>query len=146
MFSLSKLLAVFKGPFAKQPDRTEPVNLCRFIFQSNHYSTAQSKPKPNAFLPAPNKTRISMFFVDSLSDQEIWSLGDFVGKGRNTNVKARAELPAKTIWSVELCKLEIEPDPAPHPRHVDISGWPPDKDTQKAIALDLCAASTLYVR
>lgn len=88
-----------------------------------------------------------MFFVDLLQEVEIWALGDSVGfEGRGKPAQARAELPANVISSIQQTQLRIVPDPQPHPRHVDIAGWPPEKDAQKAIALDLCAASTLHIR
>jgi hypothetical protein len=87
-----------------------------------------------------------MFFVDSLQTAEIWMLGDTVGNNRGKPAKARAEMDRSAIGLVEECKLRIEPDPKPHPRHVNIAGWPADKDAQKAVAVELCTASTLYVR
>jgi len=87
-----------------------------------------------------------MCFVDSLLPTEIWILGDAVGEGRGKPAKARAQMHMNAIGSVALCELRIEPDPKPHPRHVNIAGWPFEKDAQKAVALELCAASTLYVR
>jgi hypothetical protein len=87
-----------------------------------------------------------MYFVDSLQTYEIWSLGDLAGANRQKPAKARAELAKDLILSIELCTLRIEADTTPHPRHVNICGWPAEKEAQKAVALDLCAASTLYVR
>ena len=87
-----------------------------------------------------------MFFVDYLQTAEIWILGDTVGNNRGKPAKARAELGKNVVGSIKECSLSIEPDPTPHPRHVNVAGWPADKDTQKAVAIELCAASTLYVR
>ena len=87
-----------------------------------------------------------MHFVDSLAPSEIWILGDTVGEGRGKPCKARAEMHKDAIGEVGQCKLRIVPDPKPHPLHVNIGGWPAEKDAQKAIAIELCVASTLYTR
>lgn len=100
-------------------------------------------PKPGAFLPKPNHTLISMMGVDGLADAEIWPLGDIVGEGRARAAIARADVPNNAIRE---CGLSIESDPTPHPRHVNVAGWPIAKDEQKSIALDLCAKSALQRR
>src|SRR5215467_12037396 len=136
-----KLSEAFRRLFDKHPaPPAELSTLCRFIFQSNHFSGKQAKP--GAFLPAPNRLRISMFFVDSLQSDEIWRLGDLAGANRQKPAKARAELDKGAVLCIEVCKLRIEADPQPHARHVNIAGWPAEKETQKAVALELCAAST----
>jgi hypothetical protein len=116
--------------------------LARFVFQRSHFSKNPAKPKPGAFLPDPSKT--SALWRDGLPEQDIWDIGDLVGKARGKNPVARADFDVK---AVSAAKLEIEPDPKPHiPRHVNLCGWPIDKDEQKSIALLLCARSTLILR
>jgi hypothetical protein len=142
---LKKLSEVFRRLFGKPTSNSsEHSTLCRFIFQSNHFSG--NRVKPGAFLPAPGKTRISMFFVDLMQTVEIWKLGDVVGSPRGKTPKARAEMHRDAIHRVEDCKLQIEHDPQPHPRHVNVVGWPVDKDAQKAVAIELCRLATLHVR
>ena len=84
-----------------------------------------------------------MFFVDQLTDTETWSLGDFAGKNRGKPVIARADMHRKLILEM---LLSLEPTRKDHPRHVNITGWPTDKDEQKALALEFCAKSALYLR
>ena len=84
-----------------------------------------------------------MFFVDEMKDDEIWSLGDFAGSKRNKASVARTDL---TTSLVEETGLKIFPDTKDHARHVNVGPWPSSKDEQKALALELCAASTLVVR
>jgi hypothetical protein len=100
-------------------------------------------PKPGAFLPAADKAQISMMGIDGLPEIEIWPLGDLVGGGRGRPATARADISAD---SIACCGLFIVPDPKPHPRHVNISGWPVPKEERKLIALDLCAKSELKKR
>jgi len=118
--------------------------LARFIFQEGHCrKKAPAKPKPGAFLPKPSTLKISALSRDDLSDHEIWGIGDILGRARDRQPLARADF---NIAAVSEAKLALESDPEPHPRHVNICGWPNDKDEQKAIALLLCARSVLVMR
>jgi hypothetical protein len=100
-------------------------------------------PKPGAFLPAADKSQISMMGIDGLPEMEIWPLGDLAGEGRGRPANARADISADSIAG---CGLFIVPDPTPHERHVNISGWPVPKQERKLVALDLCAKSELKQR
>jgi len=135
-----KLSAAFEGLFKRTPQAAYE-NLSRFIFQRNHYSLIG--PKPGAFLPPKGVLKISMFWIDGLQEANIWNLGDFAGKNRGKPAVARAEIGSESVGQI---RLTIEADPEPHPRHVNIGSWPDGKDEQKAVALDLCAKSRLYIR
>ncbi len=139
-----------RGALTRLSAETKPVSspqyslLARFIFQEGHYRKKDpAAPKPGAFLPKPSDLKISAMWRDQLSEREIWSLGDLVGSTRSKHALARADFD---IGAVSEAKLEIEPDPKPHPRHVNLSRWPADKAEQKSIALLLCARSTLIER
>jgi hypothetical protein len=144
--ALNRLCEVLR----RRPEDVAPANLheyavlARFIFQAGHYrKSPPAKPKPGAFLPKANDQKISAIWRDLLSEQEIWEIGDAVGATRTKQPLARAEFDIETV---SQAKLAIEPDPKPHPRHVNLSGWPADKAEQKSIALHLCAHSTLFER
>ncbi len=114
--------------------------LARFIFQGGHYrKKAPATPKPGAF----PTLEISALWRHTLPEHEIWTIGDLLGKPRSQQPLARADFDAATVSEA---KLTIEPDPKPHPLHVNLCGWPIDKDEQKSIALLLCARSTLILR
>lgn len=70
-------------------------------------------------------------------------IGDLLGAKRKAKPIARASFSAEILPEA---KLTVEPDPTPHPRHVNISGWPTEKDAQKAVALFLCNRASLQVR
>lgn len=84
-----------------------------------------------------------MFFVDQMKGHDIWFLGDFAGSKRNKTAAARADL---TTAVIKETGLTIVPDAKGHPRHANVGRWPSSKDEQKAVALELCARSTLFVR
>lgn len=94
-------------------------------------------------MPHPSTLKISALWRDELLEKDIWKIGDLLGAARSKQPLARADFDTS---AVSAAKLEIESDPTPHPRHVNLCGWPSEKDKQKAIALDLCARSTLIVR
>ncbi|HEY1462746.1 MAG TPA: hypothetical protein VGF44_04950 [Terriglobales bacterium] len=83
-----------------------------------------------------------MLYIDDLQEDEIWKVGDEVGKARNKTTAARADI-ADT--SVRLTGLSVALTPGIHRNHVDACAWPARKDEQKAIAVELCIA-TLQVR
>ncbi len=84
-----------------------------------------------------------MFFIDQLSLDEVWGIGDFAGKNRGKLAIARADMQRKAVINLPV---RLEPTPKDHPRHIDIGGWPTEKDAQKALALEFCAISTLALR
>lgn len=84
-----------------------------------------------------------MFFVDQLNPGEIWAIGDFAGKNRGKLAVASADMQRKSVLALQVT-LELTPND--HPRHVNVAGWPTEKDEQKALALEFCAISTLAVR
>jgi hypothetical protein len=117
--------------------------LARFIFQKSQFSKLQAKPKQGAFLPHPSTLKTSALWRDKLSEEEIWKIGDLLGKERSKQPLARADFD---VAAVSEAKLTIEPDPKPHPLHVNLCGWPNEKDEQKSVALLLCARSILLLR
>ena len=118
--------------------------LARFIFQDGHFRrTPPAKPKPNAFLPNPLTLKTSAIWRDALPEQDIWNIGDLLGRPRSKAPLARADFD---IATVSEAKLTIESDPIPHERHINLCGWPTEKDKQKDVALLLCARSILILR
>jgi hypothetical protein len=83
-------------------------------------------------------------WIDGLDDQEVWQIGDNVaGQPRKKTAVARADFLATIVTEFNLT---IHPDPKPHPRHVEICGWPNEKDKRLSIAQDLCVKAALQIR
>ncbi|HKN75514.1 MAG TPA: hypothetical protein VJW94_10090 [Candidatus Acidoferrum sp.] len=120
------------------------TNLSRFIFSQRHYSIQKLRPKPGAFLPPPD-LQTSAFGVDGLDEEGIWWIADNVvaKQSQKEPPGARADIPSAAVLEAQLT---VVPDPADHPRHVNICGWPAEKEKQLATAQDLCAAATLRLR
>jgi hypothetical protein len=102
-------------------------------------------PKPGAFLP-PEDLKMSASGIDGLAEEEIWQVGD---KIRSTPARARADFKAGMVNDAQVkgAQLTIELDPQPNdPKHVNVCGWPADKDLRLSIAQELCAKSVLQIR
>ncbi len=140
---LRQFLQKFYAGSKKQFDSKsgELLTLTRFIYYGSHYSSG--RPKPAAFLPRREENTISMLFIDSLQDQQLWNVGDEIGEKRGRSAIARADMPKSRVVEAGLL---VALTPGPHPNHADASGWPDGKDERKAIALELCAASALHIR
>jgi hypothetical protein len=132
-------------PAAECVERSHSYHsLSRYIFQSGHFS--RQKAKPGAFLPKPPELRISAVRIDRLSGSEVWEIGDLLASQSKPPRKppiARANFDVAVLSEVDLT---VEDDKEPHPRHINICGWPPEKDAQKAVALLLCSRASLNIR
>ncbi len=145
-----RFFALFAGLPDKQLSGTahDPgrySRLSRYIHQSGQFSKVNQRVKPNAFLPQPPELKISSVWIDDLGEPQIWRIGDVLGAQRPVASEpiARADFGSGILPET---KLTIEPDPKPHPRHVNLCGWPREKDAQKDIAMILCQRSSLRVR
>lgn len=120
------------------------TRISRYIYHRSAFSVSQHKAKPSAFLPPPD-LKMSSVFVDGLPEHAIWDIGDILGQLRTApqSVVARADFHAGILPGENLT---IEFDAEPHPRHINICGWPPEKDAQKSIALSLSDKSELQIR
>jgi hypothetical protein len=106
-------------------------------------------PKPEAFLPPPVNLKMSASGIDGLADVQIWQVGDEAGRNRTRPALARADFKATAVSDIRADGVRLTIELAPtsgDPMHVNICGWPAEKDVQKSIAQDFCARSTLRIR
>lgn len=123
-------------------DRTEisPKNqLSRFIRDNkNHVAPTKGIVKPKAFLPPPDR-KLSVCHTQGMMQKIIWQIGDnWLGK----IVRYRADLIAESVTRIKL-KVILDNNPE---YHVNISGWPEDKNTQLSLATELASRSQLKTR
>jgi hypothetical protein len=109
--------------------------LARFIFQSNHIRGDHSV-KQNAFIPYP-KPNLSVTRHLGLAESELWEIGRKMADSRPATLYGRADVHASTITAQSL---KIVPTATPR-NHANITGWPPDKPSQKIIAQEIAAAA-----
>ena len=88
---------------------------------------------------------LSVYRSSELREHAIWELGnDKVAIPRQKPLVGRADLLAADVSDADR-DLRIEPDPIPHPRHANISGWPTQKDKQKLIAIKLAGKAQFFL-
>lgn len=112
--------------------------LARFILQSSHIRKGDNTVKPEAFVPHPYED-LSVTRHRSLSQTEIWTVGENVAHLTGKNLHGRADNQASSYLDQAL---QVLPDPTPsNPNHANVVGWPQEKAMQKIIALEIAARS-----
>ena len=118
--------------------------LAHYILEKSYYRSSDNTVKPHAFMLPAGKDEISVFRTISLSETEIWQIGiTYVSEKRGKPLLGRAELIAKDVTSLGL---DVKPDPVPHPRHANITGFPHgDSEKTRMFAVELAARATLHL-
>jgi hypothetical protein len=121
-----------------QPFVADNEPLARFVTTSRWYRPGNLTVRPEAFIPHPYP-ELSVTRHRSLSEEDIWKIGQSITDFRSVNLHGRADIMAV---EVRKQKLTVEPKPVPENlNHADITGWPADKPTQKILALELAAVA-----
>ena len=138
----SRLTAIFRKLFfsrstssGKDPGLSVEIapaeEFTRFIFTKNHFAVQKGRVKPNALMPMFNqesgRLETSIYRCTCLPDAEIWQLGRVHVEDPQSGrlIKARGFGPFELVTSQEL-SLDVNGEP--FPIHVDIVGWPEEKD------------------
>lgn len=127
-------------PLNSKISLTEPF--ARFIVSKKHFSKVAGTTKGRAFEPAPEDNATSVFRSLSLTEEQIWWLGQtHVATPRKMTLYARADIPVNSVLTLELTVRSDEPPR----RHAIIGGWPAEKDAVMSLAQELAAEATLVV-
>lgn len=114
----------------------------RYIFSRSHFRTSDNTVKYSAYLPAPNG-ETSVYRTSSISGDEVWDIGwEHVAKPRDRTLRARGDTVASVIVKTGL---EIVPETTLHPLHANIIGWPPERDLQKMLAVEIANETALAI-
>ncbi len=116
--------------------------LSRYILQSNLVRKTDNTVKPEAFVPHPREDLSVTRHLD-LDQEAIWSVGEDVARKREKKLYGRAVNQASTYLEQKL-KVLPAPDLPGNPNHANVTGWPPDKESQKMIAI-LIAGEAEYI-
>lgn len=127
----------------RPPDTPQPIvppaAVSRFIYDSDKIYKQTGKPKVGAFLPEYFNARheTSVCHLDGCPDHRVWHLA---GTRRSDKIlRARADFPIAIAVDQSLsCVSAPEEDFCEHAVIID---WPPDKEGQKRIALELATKS-----
>lgn len=117
-------------------------NLARFIFSKGQFSALKGLVKFGAFIPPSNSDSISVYRISSLSDTEVWEIGQEYVEIGDRRIKARAEFLAKYVYDIDL---DVVPDTQPHELHANITPFPPSKSERQSIARRLALFSELVL-
>ena len=109
--------------------------LARFLLSKGDYAATTRRVKPQALMPAPDG-KTSVYRIGGLSDASIMRVGvREVGAKRNKEVRGWA-----AFFAADLAQSGLRADANDRPpRHVDIVGWPKEKDERLQVAQELAA-------
>lgn len=113
-------------------------SLSRYILFGSHIRQ-NNTIRPDAFIPYPHPD-LSVTRHGDLNIAGIWRIGEIVAKDRDKTLKGRADTLSGAYLGKTLQTIEA---PTPdNPNHINVTGWPPDKPSQKIIALEISAQSS----
>lgn len=119
------------------------------LFSSRDYSSAKNLVKPRAFLPVRDPEtgvlETSATDTEGLDDAQTWAhLEVHVADTRPppSRMHGRADFSHDAAVGAGI-DLRYDEGEA---RHVGIVGWPNEKESQKAIAVELAGAARLLLR
>jgi hypothetical protein len=94
-----------------------------------------------AFIPPPDRC-LSVFRTSTLSENEIWEIGENVGRQRSRQLLGRADIQTVSVLEAGLC---VDSDDNP-PRHANILGWPNEDSAIKLAAMQLAEKAQLRLK
>ena len=113
--------------------------ISRFVMQNSHIRSSDHTIKHNAFMPPNGRTDISAFHTDGIVELEVWDLGARATPGRT--IRGRGDIEKIAISETAL---SVDYDNVP-PRHLNIAGYPTDKDQQVLKAQELARRARLVL-
>jgi len=116
------------------PPITEDEWLARFVLFRRWIRSSDRSVRPDAFIPHPYPN-LSVTRHVGLAEVVLWQIGQEIADTRPARLHGRADFQAHTVTKRLLC---IAPTPEPK-NHANITGWPPDKPSQKIIAQEIAA-------
>ncbi len=113
--------------------------LARYIIRPDHVRK-DGTVKPEPFVPFKH-TELSVTRHLALSESELWEIGSEVAGQRGTSLVARADV--QTMVFVQQKLRAVSAPVEGNPNHANVIDWPPDKQAQKAIALEIALRATV---
>jgi hypothetical protein len=131
-----------------EPFWLEPVDdnevISRFLTDGDQFRKSSKRIHHSAFRLPKNK-KLSAYRTIGLRDPEIWELArSYITELREDRKEVLARADIKAHIYLDL-KLTLRPDGMPHPRHINIEGWPSNDDDLLAIRKELANKANLVV-
>lgn len=112
---------------------SDDERLTRYILRKE-FIRRDGTLKPDPFIPFRH-TELSVTRLSGLTDARIWEIGESVAKRQTKTLHGRGDAHT-VVYTKE--KLYVYPAPVEeNPNHANVTGWPAEKDMQKAIALEI---------
>jgi hypothetical protein len=125
-----------------RPDNVPEVGwdetLSRFILSRSHIRSSDGTVKPDAFVPHPHE-ELSVNRDLEATDEETWQAGKDIAAKRGRSLRGRGDALAATYVSQKLKTIAAPTDG--NANHVNVTGWPSDKPSQKMIAQEVAAVA-----
>ena len=116
-------------------------DLTRYIL-NHHYIRSNKTVRWNALIPNRDG-ETSVYRITGISDTEIFEIGEmFVANLIGKPLLGRTDIGVLKIFKQ---RLNVRPEPSPHPRHANIYGWPDERPEQRLIAMELAAEAQLHL-
>lgn len=112
----------------------------RYLFQKDHFSRAQNRVKPDAFVVAP-EVKASVSETQTLKESEVWQIGEAIATKRGRSLKGRGDFGEPGL---EAAGLTIEIDEPPD-YHRNIIGWASNEKPQQLMQATDLANQTVLV-
>jgi ribosomal protein S18 len=124
------------------PTNVPPVDagelLARFVTQRGQFRSKDKTLKQDLFVPHPRRD-LSVTRHRDATEEELWAVGRDVAGALRRTLYGRGDLRSEEC---EVDSLRVKAKPLPNnPNHADVTGWPSQKQDQKAIAIKLAAAA-----
>lgn len=112
---------------------TDEEFLARYIVQKSHIR-ADGTVKADPLFPF-SRVELSVTRHLGLIEEQIWDAGERVAKELGKSLIGRADVQ-KAVFVEQ--RLRVVPTPQPlNANHADVIDWPPDKPSQKQLALEI---------
>lgn len=122
-------------PFEFPDEVAQAECIARFILDRKHYSSERCRVKYNAFIPPKDDPSVSCYRSCQLAVRELCEIGvELVARPRQKGLFGWSSLSAECFTEQGLA---FEITEKPHPRHVNVRGWPVDTEKARLIALQL---------
>lgn len=117
--------------------------LARFILFSGWFRKDQTV-RPDGFIPYPYPD-LSVTRHIGLAESQLWQVGQDTADTRpKATLYGRADLKTADVRRQKL--QVIAASLHQNLNHANVTGWPPDKPSQKIIAQELAASATFVAR
>lgn len=127
-------------------DIRQDERLTHFIFSKSNFSVVNQRVKYGAFIPQKSSPKeISVYRTSSLTEIQVWAIGEKYVKRGNRTIKARADLSAGDVYDIDFINLEVIPDTQPHELHANIVPIPIDREDRDEVLRELACLSKLVI-